>query len=146
MSSEQTHLVSGAEERGVEPAPLFGPAVAAGASATPCLLPELVAPAGDWECVRAAVENGADAVYFGLEKFNALAQTGADSAARLLALSARHFRLEFLTEPAALVERTIGMYQQLLRGQITGSQLWRELKLLNQLGVTRGPRAERGPR
>src|SRR5882757_6233910 len=34
-------------------------------------LPELLAPAGDWECVRAAVENGADAIYFGLEKFNA---------------------------------------------------------------------------
>jgi putative protease len=33
--------------------------------------PELLAPAGDWECVKAAVENGADAVYFGLEKFNA---------------------------------------------------------------------------
>src|SRR5207249_11240221 len=33
--------------------------------------PELLAPAGDWECARAAVENGADAIYFGLEKFNA---------------------------------------------------------------------------
>ena len=32
---------------------------------------ELVAPAGDWECARAAVENGADAVYFGLDRFNA---------------------------------------------------------------------------
>ena len=34
-------------------------------------IPELLAPAGDWECARAAVENGADAIYFGLEKFNA---------------------------------------------------------------------------
>ena len=34
-------------------------------------LPELLAPAGDWECARAAVENGADAIYFGLERFNA---------------------------------------------------------------------------
>ena len=33
-------------------------------------LPELLAPAGDWECARAAVENGADAIYFGLERFN----------------------------------------------------------------------------
>ena len=32
---------------------------------------ELLAPAGDWECVRAAVANGADAVYFGLPRFNA---------------------------------------------------------------------------
>src|SRR5580765_4102833 len=34
-------------------------------------VPELLAPAGDWECARAAVENGADAIYFGLERFNA---------------------------------------------------------------------------
>src|SRR5437667_1266179 len=34
-------------------------------------LPELLAPAGDWDCARAAVENGADAIYFGLERFNA---------------------------------------------------------------------------
>ena len=33
--------------------------------------PEVLAPAGDWECARAAVENGADAIYFGLERFNA---------------------------------------------------------------------------
>jgi putative protease len=35
------------------------------------LLPELLAPAGDWDCAKAAVENGADAIYFALEKFNA---------------------------------------------------------------------------
>src|ERR1039457_3306661 len=34
-------------------------------------LPELLAPAGDWDCVKAAVENGADAIYFGLDRFNA---------------------------------------------------------------------------
>ncbi|HRX54171.1 MAG TPA: U32 family peptidase [Verrucomicrobiales bacterium] len=33
--------------------------------------PELLAPAGDWECARAAVANGADAIYFGLDRFNA---------------------------------------------------------------------------
>ncbi|HEX4084958.1 MAG TPA: DUF3656 domain-containing protein [Chthoniobacteraceae bacterium] len=33
--------------------------------------PELLAPAGDWDCVRAAVANGANAVYFGLPRFNA---------------------------------------------------------------------------
>ena len=34
-------------------------------------VPELLAPAGDWDCVKAAVETGADAIYFGLDKFNA---------------------------------------------------------------------------
>jgi len=38
-------------------------------------IPELLAPAGDSECVRAAIENGADAVYFGLDTgFNARAR------------------------------------------------------------------------
>jgi U32 family peptidase len=38
-------------------------------------VPELLAPAGDWDCVRAAIENGADAVYFGLDTgFNARAR------------------------------------------------------------------------
>lgn len=32
--------------------------------------PELMAPAGDWMMLRAAVSNGADAVYFGLDKLN----------------------------------------------------------------------------
>ena len=37
--------------------------------------PELLAPAGDRDCLRAAVENGADAVYFGLNcGFNARAR------------------------------------------------------------------------
>jgi len=35
---------------------------------------ELLAPAGDWECMRAAVANGANAVFFGVEKFNARAR------------------------------------------------------------------------
>ena len=34
-------------------------------------VPELLSPAGDWEALRAAVANGADAVYFGLDQFNA---------------------------------------------------------------------------
>ncbi len=33
--------------------------------------PELLAPAGNRECMRAAVGNGADAVYFGLRRFSA---------------------------------------------------------------------------
>ncbi|NJR74983.1 MAG: U32 family peptidase, partial [Scytonema sp. CRU_2_7] len=33
--------------------------------------PELLAPAGNWDCAKAAVENGADSIYFGLDRFNA---------------------------------------------------------------------------
>ncbi|HUA66754.1 MAG TPA: DUF3656 domain-containing protein, partial [Alphaproteobacteria bacterium] len=70
--------------------------------------------------------------------FNARAQTGADYVPKMLALGARHFRLEFMNESPAQISRTISSYRQLLRGEISGPQLWRELKLLNQLGVTRG--------
>ena len=34
-------------------------------------MPELLAPAGCWASLKAAVANGADAVYFGVEQFNA---------------------------------------------------------------------------
>src|SRR5438270_860499 len=37
----------------------------------PVAAPELLAPAGDWDALRAACANGADAVYFGLTAFNA---------------------------------------------------------------------------
>jgi U32 family peptidase len=70
--------------------------------------------------------------------FNNRAQTGAEYVSRLLALGARSFRVEFVNESADEVRRTLACYAQLLRGEITGAELWRELKLLNQLGVTRG--------
>jgi len=40
-------------------------------SVTDPLLPELLSPAGNWDCARAAVAAGADAIYFGLPQFNA---------------------------------------------------------------------------
>ncbi len=73
--------------------------------------------------------------------FNSLAQTGAEYVERMLALGVRHFRVEFLNETPAQVAQTITKYRQLLRGEISGTQLWRELKLFNQLGVTRGQMA-----
>jgi putative protease len=65
--------------------------------------------------------------------------------ARLLELGARSFRVEFVNESADEVSRTLSRYARLLRGEITGAELWRELKLLNQLGVTRG-QMETAPR
>jgi U32 family peptidase len=70
--------------------------------------------------------------------FNSQTQTGAEYIAKMIGLGVRHFRVEFLDEPPETVERTIARYRQLLRGEIDGTQLWRELKLMNQLGVTRG--------
>ena len=70
--------------------------------------------------------------------FNARAQTGAEYVGRLQALGVRRFRLEFVNESPEEVTQTIARYRALLRGELTGEQLWRELKLHHQLGVTRG--------
>ena len=74
--------------------------------------------------------------------FNSQTQTGAEYIAQMIALGVRHFRVEFLDEMPETVKRTIAKYRQLLRGEIDGTQLWRELKLMNQLGVTRGQMAK----
>ena len=38
--------------------------------------PEILAPAGDFTCLQAAIDAGADAVYFGLGTFNMRARSG----------------------------------------------------------------------
>ena len=37
------------------------------------IIPELLVPAGDFDCIRAGVQNGADCIYFGSESFSARA-------------------------------------------------------------------------
>lgn len=50
-----------------------GASAMSGSGVTPAV--ELLSPAGDWDCAKAAVANGADAVYFGLDSgFNARAR------------------------------------------------------------------------
>ena len=46
--------------------------------------PELMAPAGDWTMLRAAVQSGADAVYFGLDKLNMRAKAANFSIEQLI--------------------------------------------------------------
>ncbi|MEN9678786.1 MAG: putative protease YhbU precursor [Verrucomicrobiota bacterium] len=70
--------------------------------------------------------------------FNARAQSGAESVERLLHLGLKSFRVEFVNETGAEVTATLARYHSLLRGQISGTQVWQDLKLENRLGVTRG--------
>ncbi|HTL89937.1 MAG TPA: DUF3656 domain-containing protein [Leptolyngbya sp.] len=70
--------------------------------------------------------------------FNGTAQTGAEFLHHLLQCGAQRFRIEFLNESSQQIQQTLDRYRQLLNGEITGVQLWRDLKLQNQLGVTRG--------
>ena len=70
MSGVRNHPIAEPEPRAAETA--SGAPLPVPHSALAGLrIPELLAPAGDWACARAAVENGADAIYFGLEQFNA---------------------------------------------------------------------------
>jgi putative protease len=86
------------------------------------LRPELLAPAGDWDCVRAAVANGADAVYFGMPTFNARMRATnftADDLPRLMAFLHEHgvkgyvaFNvLIFTDELAAAEEQLIALHR-----------------------------------
>jgi U32 family peptidase len=70
--------------------------------------------------------------------FNGTAQTGAEYVKQLLSSGLRYFRIEFVDESPQQVVQTIRCYQQLLDGNMSGTQLWKMLKLRNQLGVTRG--------
>lgn len=70
--------------------------------------------------------------------FNSRAQTGAEFIDPMIANGARAFRVEFLNESADEVKRTLESYEQLLKKEITAEKLWSDLKLINQLGVTRG--------
>jgi U32 family peptidase len=70
--------------------------------------------------------------------FNGKAQTGAEHIQRLIDSGAKYFRIDFLDEKPQEIDRTIHHYQQLLRGEINGIQLWQVLQLQSQLGVTRG--------
>jgi putative protease len=75
--------------------------------------------------------------------FNATAQSAAEVVPQLIARGVRDFRLELLEEPPSAVAELVGLYEQLLAGQIAGSEVWRRLKAINRVGVTRGTLEER---
>lgn len=70
--------------------------------------------------------------------YNAIEQSGAEYLSHFLELGVGTYRVEFLEETAEQVSEVIDLYGRALRGQISGSQVWRKLKATNQLGVTRG--------
>lgn len=71
--------------------------------------------------------------------FNGVAQSGAEAVRGLIEKGIRHFRIELLNDaPPEEVAKLIELYQQLLRGEIIGSQVWKALKADNRVGVTRG--------
>lgn len=70
--------------------------------------------------------------------YNAIEQSGAEYLKHFLDLGVGSYRVEFLEETSEQVQEVIDLYARALRGEISGTQVWRQLKATNQLGVTRG--------
>ncbi len=70
--------------------------------------------------------------------FNATAQSAAEFVPRMRALGLRYFRVELLRESPAEASALLDRYRRVLAGEDDGTATWRKLRVLNQLGVTRG--------
>lgn len=70
--------------------------------------------------------------------YNAIEQSGAEYLTNFMQLGVPSYRVEFLEETPEQVQEVIDLYSSALRGEISGTQVWRKLKATNQLGVTRG--------
>jgi len=86
---------------------------------------ELLSPAGNWDCARAAVAAGADAIYFGLPKFNAR-------------LRADNFSEEDLPELMAYLHKHgvkgfIAMNTLIFTGELEAAEA--QLRLIGDAGV-----------
>ncbi|MGV3483060.1 MAG: DUF3656 domain-containing U32 family peptidase [Planctomycetaceae bacterium] len=70
--------------------------------------------------------------------YNAVPQSGAEAVPTLLAHKVGAVRLELLEEDAASTVKILGIYRKLLSGQLSGREVWTQLKASNRVGVTRG--------
>jgi putative protease len=70
--------------------------------------------------------------------YNSLPQSGAEYVRRMLELGVRRFRIDMLRETPAEVEKLLAKYARVVADLDDGRTVWRELRAMNQLGVTRG--------
>jgi putative protease len=70
--------------------------------------------------------------------FNAAAQSAAEYVPRMKELGIGFFRIELLRENAGEAKELMDRYAQILSGHEEPRAVWRQLRVLNQLGVTRG--------
>lgn len=71
--------------------------------------------------------------------YNGTAQSGAESVEGLLQLGIRQFRIELLRDAGSgEVTKLLSLYRDLLAGRLNGTQVWKNLKADNRIGVTRG--------
>lgn len=70
--------------------------------------------------------------------FNAAAQSAADFIPQMRELGVRHYRVELLREKPHEVASLVRRYADLIAGRTEPAAALRSLRVLNQLGVTRG--------
>ncbi|MGC8739997.1 MAG: DUF3656 domain-containing U32 family peptidase [Candidatus Sumerlaeaceae bacterium] len=70
--------------------------------------------------------------------YNAVPQSAAEYVPMFLEAGVRRFRIEFIEEDDVRTREALDAYAALLRGTKRASAVWRELKAMSKLGVTRG--------
>jgi putative protease len=70
--------------------------------------------------------------------YNAAAQSAAEFVPRMKELGLSHFRVELLRETPQQAAELLTRYAAVIAGKEDGRATWKQLKVLNQLGVTRG--------
>jgi putative protease len=70
--------------------------------------------------------------------FSARAQSAAPYVPRLIEQGVRHFRVELLREDPDETRSLLESYARVIAGLERGPRVWRELQVLNQVGLTRG--------
>ena len=70
--------------------------------------------------------------------FHGASQSAATLVSTLSAAGVRRFRVELLRESAAETQRVIGTYQRLLGGELSGREVWNQLRTEKGYGVVRG--------
>jgi putative protease len=70
--------------------------------------------------------------------FNSVAQSAAEYVGRMREIGLRRFRVDLLRESASEVTSLLDRYMKVISGADDGKTIWRQLQVLNQLGVTRG--------
>jgi len=70
--------------------------------------------------------------------FNSVPQSAAEYVGRMRGLGLTRFRVDLLRETPAEVAPLLDRYAAVVGGADDGRQVWRQLRALNQLGVTRG--------
>ncbi len=84
---------------------------------------EIMAPAGSWESLRAAIQGGADSVYFGVEKLNMRARSSDNFTAgdlpAIVALCREHGLKSYLTLNIVLFDEEVSEMREILEAATT---------------------------